>query len=151
MGNESELLKGIDKRILQAVRPFVGRAGSWEDLVQEGRLAALVALRTWRQDAALWTYVRRRVVGRMLDLCGASKRESEVFAPSDAEGHEDNTPESLCAVREILATLEPEEQRLVVGKLVHDMSCAELAETSSLSRASVDRHVRASVEALRGM
>lgn len=87
MPTESEILSKHERLIRHMARPFTSFGPMIDDLLQEGRLALLVAARKYdpAYGAELWTYARKYVLGAILKLVNneLSRIDHEQFDESE--------------------------------------------------------------------
>lgn len=74
--SEAEAVVQYKPFVLKTAKRFAASGVPYEDLIQEGLMAVVLALRTWREDggANFLTWIRRPVYYAMLRLARAQKR-----------------------------------------------------------------------------
>lgn len=116
-----------------------------EDLVQEAFCRAWQAIRGFRGESKLLTWLLRIATNLCIDRARRSKRAPREAVSLDAEFEpevlDDSDPADLSlsrqAVREALAVLSPEHRALVVLCDLQGLSCVEAAQVLECSPVSV--------------
>ena len=120
-----------------------------DDLLQEARLALLLAARSWRGDAALWTYARPFVKRALMDAI--SRVVEEELTEAECEIPADGTdPETLLAVRRMFDALPPGEREIAERRVIRGMAVRDIAQEMKLSKSDVDRRWQSAMTSLVG-
>lgn len=111
------VIRSHERLLRHLASRFLTTGVSFDDLMQEGRIALWCSSRTWRPDggANLWTYARRAVFASMLRCASAHVDETHETFDEESITGETESVEITMLVHECLATLN-EEQREVVRR-----------------------------------
>ena len=160
-GAEEALVLRYGRLVRMCARPFFLAGGDSEDLIQEGMLGLLTAIREFRADrgARFSTYaqlcVRRRIISAVRDAAGgkhAPLKDYVSLEPSlllaDMESSPGN-PENVVIHQEALRTLEAaiasqltQLEAQVLAHFLEGASYGEIAEAVGRSPKSVDNAVQ---------
>lgn len=124
-------------RLVAALARLVGPADA-EDLANETLLRALSALEGFRGEAALGTWLHRIGVNLAYDLLRRRGRESlEAGGEAEETAAVDGDPierrQMTDCVREVLATLPPQQRQLLVAADVLDRTAPEIARDARIT------------------
>lgn len=146
--SESAIIKRHERLIRYIALPFARRNADVDDLVQEGRIALLVAARSWRasEGVELWTYAWKFVLGAMFRYVSREIREpSRSHSESDDAalgqlGTSDRAPEGALSMHEVGSILDSElvrlsdvERRVLCLRFVDEISLCEISRMLALS------------------
>lgn len=115
---EQAVIRAHDGRIRVAALPFLRLGASMDDLIQEGRIALLLAMRKWQPDrgATIWTYARRFVIGAMFSTVGQILSAPMPMSPEAIEDIPDAAPlstEERIVLLDLLERLSPRELQVI--------------------------------------
>lgn len=151
MQDANEIIKKYDG-FIRALAWNLGRVDV-DDLVQEGRIAVVAALKHYdpSRGASFWTFARRTVLNAMIDLLRKESRESLLLfedGDSDAVSDSPNAEESMIGIEERMVrtrkvadafgALSPQEQSFV-RKRFAGQSNQSIADEIGVSRETVRR------------
>lgn len=156
---EETLVLRHSRLVRMCARPFFLAGGDSEDLIQEGMLGLLAAIREFRPDrgARFATYaqicVRRRIISAVRSASGGKHAPLNDYVsleasllPAEAES---GNPEDLFIRREALHTLEEDIsasltglEKQVLARYLEGASYAEIAQAVGRSPKSVDNAVQ---------
>lgn len=147
---ESKALLEHEKLLRHMAQPFVRAGVSVDDLMQEARMAFVLAYRSWRREAALWTYARRFVLGALFRAVGAclvrASGGDDYFDDHDSGGRfafdrevpDTSVPQDLRVIAaELLALLTEEERHIVIAHFGEGRTLEELGEELGRRHSSI--------------
>jgi len=163
---ESEILRQHEALLRFVARPYARFGVPLDDLLQEGRLALVLASRSFRPEAGarLWTYARKWVTGAMFHLVARQIAGPRCVGMDDVElvrarGSEalwDDSPETQLSLQEerrhakdALAELSAREREVVLLKLEEECSFAEIALRLGISKPRAHQIFAQAMETLR--
>lgn len=124
-------------------RTVKGRCCEYDDLVQEGSLALLLAFRKGENrlaNATLLTFARKAVIGAMLDARAAADKAA--FPPTELAGRQAQEPSGLPGAADLtplLARLSEKERTAFEAVCFQGLS---LTETAAVVGVNCKQHVR---------
>lgn len=138
--DEETIVREHEQRIRFTALPFLRHGVSIDDLMQEGRLALILASRNWKADrgASIWTYARRFVLGAMFSTVG--KALTEIVPGGDQATEVPDgalSAEERASLLELLDMLSPRERHIVVSHLCVGKTIGELVGELGLSTGTV--------------
>ena len=164
---ETELVRRYSRLVRACARPLFLAGGDSEDLIQEGMMGLLTAIREYRADrgALFRTFaavcVRRRIISAVRSAAGGKHQplnngvslEAALFlanqAPLGMVGHRQENPEDLVIHQEDLSALEEAIQTQlsqlegqVLALYLRGSSYSEIAKEVSRSTKAVDNAVQ---------
>jgi RNA polymerase sigma factor (sigma-70 family) len=129
--SESEVIQNHEKLLKHVAKTFASAGVPLEDLLQEGRLALVVAHRRWREEAAFWTYARPFVLEA---LCNAVKkaRTDAAYCIDDpgtleAIAYPAASPEDVVIAQDLLGALNARDRSFLLESVVAESSFEEIA------------------------
>lgn len=129
--NEGAVIQNHEKLLKHLAKTFTGSGVPLDDLLQEGRLALVVAHRRWREESAFWTYARPFVLEALCNAVKKARAYSSAYC--DPETLEDTanpaaSPEDVVIAQELLARLSERERAFLLESTVAESSFAEIAQ-----------------------
>lgn len=148
--NEAELIQTHESRIRALARSYLRPRVEMDDLLQEARVALLLASRTWRGDAAFWTYARHFIERAMLDAIKQATREDLAEGDLDEIESSENTDlTERQTLGGLLDNLNSQERAVIVMHLDGDKSFQEVGAALGTSKDTVRRIYNAAITTLR--
>lgn len=160
---EEALIQRYKRVVRSAARPYFLAGGDSEDLLQEGLMGLLSAIRTYQsgQGASFHSYsvlcIRRRIISAIRSASGKKNvsldeclsLESSLFDEVQPQSHEQRSPEDILIhredmqmrYRELLRQCSDFESR-VFRCFLRGMSYHEIAETTGRTEKAVDNAVQ---------
>ncbi len=134
-GAEERLVSKYTRLVRSCARPFFLIGGDSEDLLQEGMIGLMKAVREYdgERDASFRTFAETCVRNRLLSVLRAASRGKHM--PLIDREH---TSSLLFGVRKQLSEFEAK----ILGYYLDGLSCREIAETVGKSPKSVDNAVQ---------
>jgi RNA polymerase sigma-70 factor (ECF subfamily) len=131
----AELIKRYESQVAAAVNGMLGNSEAADDVGQEVFIRFYKALRDFRGDASVGTYLTRIAINLSLNELKRRKRRRFFFANADPvkmnnEAHDDEFSafENQDLVNEALQQLDPEFRAVVVLRLIEGYSTEETAK-----------------------
>lgn len=145
-GEETALLKKHDHDIQYLASGFIPSGIPHDDLVQEGRIAFIQAVRRWEpgHGANVWTFARVRVLGRLSEVARTESRHAIESGGDAFDFPSGDSPEARYAEKEDLAAAEkraverlgPVGRDIVRMVAIERLNAEELAERLNVDRAT---------------
>lgn len=156
-----QLVRLHEKKVYNLCLRLCGDPEDAAEAAQDAFLALWRSLGSFREDAALSTWLYRLASNACIDLLRRNKRTVEGVSLDDEELRlevRDTAPtpeqhverqETLRAVREGLSTLPPEYRQVLVLRELHQLSYAEIADIASLEVGTVKSRISRARQLLR--